>query len=798
MGIKLFLYVAVMLGLSMTACAAEEQALFSPATGDCFAVFGNHLIAEHPEKTDAAITFLQAGILLDENSVSGYEQFLRGTGRVCSSQYDYSDTILLSLRKYLDRKADLEIAIRALGCVMENTNTRAQREMLLERLISQTADTNPVFSSDLAAQLGLYAAEKTDYTTALKQFENAWRLNKYNLLACSKLNELRVPEESGAAIRDKLVYLRLRLAVNPIDLEAAVEFGQTAYAAQFYTLGADAFEYAASLSAWLSPNTPPNEEILIGWAESCYFIPSRQNQCIILADQLRAAGKLNLALDSVAALAAQKLGKKDLQGRILSEAASKAEERLAAGSSDVTAVGLGWFYCFVLEDAEKAAAWCNRAFTQNPENPIVKSLMAYALYLNDQDQLARQYSLDVDPNTPAAAMTLANLDMQDQQKQKAAKRLAGLLDGYLPLAVQTRAVELLKQCNIDYNRNLPAESIQKDIAEQFGEKIIPAFAVPDKLFAARLNFNGSEFSYDNTIEAQLVINNIGSMPLIIDRQGLVSGRYRMDAEVGGDFNVKIPRLLEGAFRPARPIMPGESVSVRLDINMGRLKRLLFTCPQASMEIKFRLYLNPVNTDEGTVSCGIPGINTIEADIRRKGVSITSEYLAGRLDTLTKGQEGLKIRNAELFAGLYAEQLAWQAGAIRYRHTQPEAAILTDAVRRSILDENWKVGVHTLILLSEHAIPLDYSMTLSVSENLNHKYWPVRLAAMWLLANQQKSTFQSVLDWNAQYDPFWLNRRLAITLGGQEPKAVLTEPNQIKPEPDVNDVPRVENLAKKNI
>jgi hypothetical protein len=785
MSLKLVLYVAAGLGLSVSAYCAQEQTLFSPETADLFSAFGNHVIAEHPQKTDAAMTFLQAGILLDESSVLEYEQFLKGAGKVCGSQYDYSDTILLSLRKYLDQKADLEVAVRALRCVIDKADTRVQRETLLTRLAAQIGQANPVFCSDLATELGLYAAEKTDYTTAQTQFEQAWRLNAYNLLACSRLAELRGPQETGAVIRDKMIYLRLRLAVNPADLEAVVDFGRTAYAAQMYPLAADAFEYAASLYAWLSPNTPPSDDIFVGWAQSCYFIPSRQIQCITLAEQFRAAGRLNLALDSVAALAAGKMGEKKQQEQILSAAASRAEEHLATGLEDITPAGLGWFYCFALEDAEKAAAWCNRAFTQKPEDPTAKSLMAYAFYLNNQDALAREYSQAVDPNTPAAAMTLANLDIRDQQKQKALRRLRGMLDNYeLPLAVQIRAVELLKQCSFDYSRNLPAESIRKDLAEQFGERIIPAFAGADKLFSARLNFNGSEFSYRGTIETQLVITNTGSIPMIINRQGLFTGSYRVDAVIGGDMNVTIPRLIEGTFRPTRPVMPGESVSVLVDANTGQLGKLLFTCPQASLEIKFILYLNPIDKDDQTVVCGIPGMNPIQAVIRRKGIALTSEYLAGRLDALTDGQEGLKIRSAELFAGLYAEQLAAQAGTIRYRHTQPETTLLTGAVRRSLLDENWKVGVHTLILLSEYSIPLDYSMTLAVSESLNHKYWPVRLAAMWLLANQQKDTFQSVLDWNAQYEPFWLNRQLAIALGGKEPKPVPVQPS---PKADPNNV-----------
>jgi hypothetical protein len=775
MSLKFLLYIAAGLILTVSASGVQEQMLYSSETADLFSTFGNHLIDEQPQNADAAITFLQAGILLDETSVLEYEQFLKGAGKVCGSQYDYSDTILLSLKKYLDQKADLEIAVQALRCVIDKANTRAQREMLLAHLAGQIGQANPVFCSDVATELGLYAAEKTDYVTALNQFEEACRLNKYNLLACLRLTELRRPQESGVIIRDKLIYLRLRLAVNPADLEAAVDFGRTAYAAQMYTLAADAFEYAASLYAWMSPALPPHDDLFVSWAQSCYFIPSRQIQCVTLADQVRATGKMNLVLDSVAALAAGQLGKRQQREQILSQAGFRAEEHLAAGLDDVTPASLGWFYCFVNEDMEKAAAWCNRAFMKNPEDPTVKSLMAYAFYLNNQDALAREYSQSVDPNMPVAAMTLASLEIRDQQKQKALRRLRSLLDNYeLPLVIQTRAIELLRQCGFEYSRNLPTESIRKDLAGQFGEKIIPVFAGAEKLFSARLNFNGSEFSYGSTIETQLVMNNTGSIPMIINRQGLLTGSYRVDAVIGGDIQVKLPRLIEGTFRPTRPVMPRESVSVRVDANTGQLKKLLFTCPQASLEIKFVLYLNPVETDDQTVVCGIPGVAPVEAVIRRKGITLTSEYLAGRLDALTKGQEGLKMRSAELFAGLYAEQLAYQTGTIKYRHSKPETSLLTDAIRRALLDENWKIGVHTLILLSEYSIPLDYSMTLSVSENLNHKNWPVRLAAMWLLANQQKDAFQSVLDWNAQYDPYWLNRQLATALGGKEPKPIPVE------------------------
>ncbi len=776
---KKILYITAGLGLAAAAwCAntAEPQTLFSPVAGELFTQLGNNLLAGHPEEVDVAMTFLQAGILLDEQSAMGYEQFLRGAGRAYGSRQDYSDTILLSLRRYLGQKADLEIAVQALNRVIENVNSRPERESLLGRLLGQIAQADPVFGSEVATQLGLYAVEKADYATAIKHFEYAWQLNPYNLLACDKLHELRPPQADAAAISDKLICLRLKLAVNPTDLRAVVEFGQTAYSAELYELAADAFEYAASLYAWFRPNAPLNDDILIGWAESCYFVPSRRTHCIALAEQVRRAGRFNLAVESIAAMAAEKLIESDPnKGQILSTIASEAEQLLITGAQDVSPIQMGWFYCFVRENPEKALAWCNKAFTQSPEDPTVKSLTAYALLLNRQDDLARQYSEVVGGNVPAATLTLARLDIQNDQKQRAVERLKKTLNSYLPLAVRNKAVELLKQCGVEYTRDTSPEPTRKSLTDQFGDKVIPAFVSPDKLFSARLSFNGPEFSYGNVIEAQMVVVNTGSMPLVIGRQGLLTGRYRVDAEIRGDLNVKLPRLLEGTFRPSRPILPGESVSVRLEVNTGELTRILFTHPQVSVDVKFSVYLDPAEIGDGIIASSVKGVNAIEGTVRRKGVVLSQEFVVQRLDALAKGQEGQKIRAAELFAGLYAEQLAYRSGKVLYRHIQAESSLLTDAVRRAVLDENWKVRVNTLIFLSEHSVPLDYAMTLSVSENLNHELWPVRLAAMWLLANQQKSSFQSVLDWSAQNDPFWLNRRLAIALGGSEKTPASAEP-----------------------
>ena len=61
--------------------------------------------------------------------------------------------------------------------------------------------------------------------------------------------------------------------------------------------------------------------------------------------------------------------------------------------------------------------------------------------------------------------------------------------------------------------------------------------------------------------------------------------------------------------------------------------------------------------------------------------------------------------------------------------------------------------------------MDYSLTASISENLSNEQWPVRMMALYLLSCRDSDNFGAVLDWNARYDPYPLNRQMATALGG---------------------------------
>ena len=237
----------------------------------------------------------------------------------------------------------------------------------------------------------------------------------------------------------------------------------------------------------------------------------------------------------------------------------------------------------------------------------------------------------------------------------------------------------------------------------------------------------------------------------------------------GDLNVEIPNLLSMEFRPSRPVLPGEHLSISLPLDIGKLRKLLRTYPQANVDVLFTAYLDPVVNENGRVENALKATEPVRGQIRRGGVVLTRDYLMQRLDALSKGQQGQQLRAVKLFAGLLAEQKVFEISQADFQYVKVPQELLLDAVRRALKDENWKIQVQTLDCLISLSMPLDPKLIQDISQNLNHEKWPVRLMAMYLLANTQPQTFQNVLDWTALHDPYPINRRMAIALGAKEQK-----------------------------
>ena len=692
------------------------------------------------------------------------------------AQRDYSQQVYYWLQEYVSESIDLEVAKKAIRYLLDRLNTREQREKLLQDLEARLGGKNAALDSQLYTLLGLLMVEKADFKAAQSYFIQAYFNNRYNKLAFAKLAEL-VPEQVGPTLY--LEHLRLVLRENPIDIEVALAFAQYAERLQLYEIAAAAYQYSADLFSYLYPGQalPPN--IYLPWIISNYNTAQSQNKCLQIAERVRKSGQFDILVEAIAGKAAAKIGNMEEASRIFQAAELKAQQLLRQeqgtrneerGTRNEIAKQFAWFYCFALQDAAKALDWANKAFSTDPNSPVAAALLAYALVMNQQLEWAKPLIENYE-HTQIADLVQAEIALANGQKDSAIETLKAAIAKDPGSLAAERAKELLAKLGQEYNPPVDSDFILKVLRNNFGQAIVPEFISPDKIISVQFNTDGSEFPYGSEFGGTIAIVNNSSEPLVISDNGLFKGNISIDANISGDLNYKIPKLISHKIAPTvllrkneavGVIEPGKSFLISVPLVTGELRRILLSYPQASLDIEFTLYLDP---DPDSKNSEFPP----KVVVKRPGVELTSEYLRNRFNSISIGQIGPKIKIAELFIGLLKEQhaIAEHGTLYRYKYANWMPNFLKSALVQSKglllnpADNQWPVKVHTMAQML--SLQLDAELMNAVAKNLNHPNWPVRLMAVYLLAKSPDSKFGPVLDWTAKNDSNSLVRDMAVAL-----------------------------------
>lgn len=235
-----------------TAAGAGARGLFSASAAERFYEVAYEL-AYSPDiggaEAEQAIIFLTATMNLDSGANYVHPVLLE---LACQySERDYSQLVYRLLANYVDDKADLEPAQVAIRYLLEQLDSREQREKLLGEMLKNLGGKSAVLDSELATELGLLKAETTDLESAQSYLIQAYNNNKYNKPAFAKLAELAGERLTPAMY---LEHIRLTLGENPVDIDAALAFAQYAEQLQLYETAADAYEYCADLFRFLYPS----------------------------------------------------------------------------------------------------------------------------------------------------------------------------------------------------------------------------------------------------------------------------------------------------------------------------------------------------------------------------------------------------------------------------------------------------------------------------------------------------------------------------------------------------------------
>jgi len=683
------------------------------------------------------------------------------------------------VRDYIDKSSDIEPTRKAIRYLLESLDEREQRERLLGELLKQIKGKNAAVESELATLLGLLTAEKADTAAATSYFMTAYDKNKYNGLAFAKLVEL-MSKQIGAA--SYLEHLRILLIENPLDTEAALGFSRYAQGLRLYETAEGAYQYCADLYEYLNPSEPLPASIYLPWAISCYNSRRYVHKALSIAEGIRDQGHFDIFLETIAAKAAEKAGDSELSKQILSSARDKAlqdgltEQRLEDYQR------LAWFYCFASADKDKAVDWANKAYSVEPNSVASAALLAYALAINGQAKWGKGLIEDYQGD-PLVELARARIQMQSGEAAGAVETLRTVIESSPGSIEAVLAEELLARNGSEYVPASDPGVILAAVGNNSEYKLVPEFRPPSEAVAVELNLRGTKFSYASELDGTIAITNKSSQPIIITDNSLIRGDIRIDARITGDLQAEIPRLFSRTLRPSSPVKPGGSYLVPVRLLRGRLRRILMSSPQASLQIEFTAVLEPVVGGDGTVSSAL-GIVAARVQVSRPGVEINTKFLQNRLDSLSKGRQGQKIRTARLFAGLLAEQHKFSSTEPLYRFMYAAwmPQLLKSAIVYNLTSDDWVVRVHTMADILN--VPLDYEMINAVTKSLNDTdCWPGRLMAIYLLSRSQAGNFAGVLEWKSKNDPNKLVRNMASILAAAQndnrPRAASVHHNHIK-------------------
>ncbi len=738
----------------------------------------------NPQQVEQAMVFLNAAMQLDNSTRDAHTLLIKLACR--NSQKDNSELVYSLLVNYVDESSDVGLAKKAVEYLLSRLNTRQQRENLLEQILGVFGGNNVVLASELTTMLGQLKAEKADVEAAEFYLMQAYKKNRYNKTAFTKLMEIK-PERIGPPIY--LERLRLALRENPSDIDAALAFSQQCEQLQLYDTAAGAYEYCGNLFNYLYPSEPLPARIYLPWSISSYNTQRNQSKCLEIAQQIQQEGRFDLRLEALAGKVVTKMGNGEVATKIFQDAEKKAlqilsqapnqtpnkfEELQGNDSEQISINQLAWFYCFALPIPDKALHWANKANLTEPNSPATRAILAYALMMNNQTEWAKPL-INNFQNNQIADLTLAQIQLAEGQRDLAIETLQRAIARDPGSFAAERAKEIMGQQGQQYTPPIDPDAVLNMLEKVFEQTLVPVFTAPEKMFSAQLNIRGDEFPFGSEFNGIVAIINNSTEPLVISDDALFKGNIRIDAEISGDLNRKIPNLFSAKIRTALFIEPGRNILVPVRLLTGELREMLLTYPQASLNIDFTLYLDPVRTNQGIITNRLTNIQPTRLRIQRPGVKLTGQYLRSRFNLISKENINEKIKIARLFISLLREQdeMLNKKPLYRYLYADWMGPLLRNALLhetgllRSSTNGQWVVKVHTMAEMI--SLPLDYELISAVAMNLNSTNWTVRMMALYLLSKADDSNFDKVLAWTAKNDSNKYVRDMAIALGRSFPE-----------------------------
>jgi hypothetical protein len=432
-------------------------------------------------------------------------------------------------------------------------------------------------------------------------------------------------------------------------------------------------------------------------------------------------------------------------------------------------------------NSQDVLTWATKAYDANSNFVSAASFFAYALIKNNQIDLAKPVLEKIGTSTQASAIVKAET-MAGKDANTAIIEVLKKTVMSSPGTFEARTAKaMLKKLGSEYVPSVDPEALVTVLKNDFGPSFFSEFVAPEKMITVNLQTGGSTFSYGSQLNAQLSVVNNYSEPMVVCPEGLFKGNVRVDVRISGDLTEQIDNLIVKFVRPSYEIKHGDALFIPLQLETGKLKRIMDSHPQADLNLEITAYVDPQADANGQVR-NFYGIKPAKEILKLRKLELNTKYLQQRLEAIKRGHQGQKIKSAQLFAGLLAEEQSFSGTGPKYKFIYAEPELLSSALARCMSEDDWVLKVQTMASLLK--LKLDYRLTEAVSSELRNRFWPVRLMALFILTQNQGKDFLPVLKWTANNDNSQVVKDMAaammVRLTNEEKNTDTNSPTLPKP------------------
>lgn len=279
---------------------------------------------------------------------------------------------------------------------------------------------------------------------------------------------------------------------------------------------------------------------------------------------------------------------------------------------------LGWYYMLTVNRPQQALKYARQARAFGAGGEGLDALVGSAMLSEKTPQAdGCKMLIPLAEKHPLPAVYLARYYYSTGDAANGEKYLRM----GLKLAHSGLAYRKLKKLAAEHKTEIPQGSEAKEIKallNNVSPEVKKIATTPQDCIKIIVTPTAESFAVGQPIHIKATVENTGTLPVKLGRQGIISQRIGFVAKITGDGGTEFLSLPVGIWQAPRYLASGEKLSTVVRLDVGKLAKFLADNPLTTVDLEVQGLASPLEY-RNTVIAREPLVNPAAVIIRRRGL-----------------------------------------------------------------------------------------------------------------------------------------------------------------------------------